>query len=336
MLTKKLIDIGELTVKLASKRSSVKISACSGSFDILHSGHISYLLEAKAQGDILVVFLNSDESIKLYKGSSRPVLKLEDRIELLGALSCIDYIVTFDELNPINLIKTLRPDVFCNGIDWGENPVEKSIVEAYGGKFKIISPNTRDKISTSEIIFRAHEAYKAKSKKVIMLDRDGVLIVDKGYVSDPNDVEITKETIAGLEMLRDAGYTFFVITNQSGIGRKMFREEDMHAVHNKIDDILSNYNLNITKYFYCPHTPEESCSCRKPKTKLLERAAIEYDIALGQAWMIGDKKTDIEAGRRANMKTVFIGEKYVSTDSLTEPTLTADNLDTASKSILGL
>ena len=338
MNSKKIKNIAELTAELASKRGSLVLSSCSGSFDILHSGHISYLTEARAQGDILVVFLNSDKSIELYKGPGRPIIPLQDRIILLSALSCVDYIVSFDSLTPIELIKELKPEIFCNGSDWGENPVEKSVVEEYGGKFKIVSSSTRDKISTSEIIKKAHDVFEHKDKQVLILDRDGVLIADKGYVCNPNDVEISGETIKGLKKFRDAGFIFFVVTNQSGIGRGMFTEDDMVSVHKKINTILLKHNIFIKKYYYCPHLPADRCECRKPKNGMLIKLANENQVTLGKSWLIGDKLTDVEAGRISNMKTCLILNKSIINynKSFNSPDITATDIDDAFKKIINL
>ena len=93
------------------KDNNVKIAATNGCFDILHVGHVKYLSEAKKCGDILVVGLNSDASVKMLKGETRPINPQNDRAQVLAALSCVDYVVIFDEISPIELLKSIKPDV---------------------------------------------------------------------------------------------------------------------------------------------------------------------------------------------------------------------------------
>ncbi|MFC1769012.1 adenylyltransferase/cytidyltransferase family protein [Nanoarchaeota archaeon] len=114
------------------------VVGCSGAFDILHVGHIKYLREAKAQGDVLIVFLNSDSSIKSYKSEDRPLNNENDRAEVLSALSIVDYVVVFNEDNPVELLKEIHVDVYCNGEEYGENCVEAETVKSNGGKIHLI------------------------------------------------------------------------------------------------------------------------------------------------------------------------------------------------------
>ena len=109
-----------------------------GCFDILHVGHIRYLTEAKALGDILVVGLNSDRSVRELKGPGRPVSGQDERAEILSALRVVDYVVIFDEPNVENLIKALQPQIHAKGTDYTEESVpEAAVVRAYGGRVAI-------------------------------------------------------------------------------------------------------------------------------------------------------------------------------------------------------
>jgi len=132
------------------RREGKKIAFTNGCFDIFHFGHISYLQKAK-KGRVLIVGLNSDKSIRKIKGKNRPIIKQENRAGLLAALSCVDFVVLFDEDTPINLIKSLKPDVLIKGADWKDKGVAgRDIVSQYGGKVEFITyvPN----LSTSQII----------------------------------------------------------------------------------------------------------------------------------------------------------------------------------------
>lgn len=312
-----------------------KLSAVSGSFDVMHHGHLSYLREARSYGDKLVVFLNTDTSISIYKGPGRPVLSEEYRAKFLSQLSFVDYIVMMNELNPLTLLEHIKPEFFCNGSDWGENALERSTVEGYGGKFVIVSSQTRSEISTSAMVTKLVQLEKTTSEKFVFLDRDGVLIKDNGYVHQVKDVKLEDNVIKALTQLRDAGWKFIVITNQSGVGRGMFPQSDVKKVHAHISAELKKHNIRLENYFYCPHHPDKNCRCRKPDTLLLEKAAVKYGIPLSKCWMIGDKLSDVETGRRANMKTILITpKKIVITNTLHLPTHQAVNLEGAARYIL--
>ncbi len=100
------------------RENNIKIAATNGCFDILHVGHVKYLSEAKKFGDILIVGLNSDKSVKMLKGETRPINQQNDRAQVLAALNCVDYVVIFDEISPIELLKSIKPDVYVKGADY--------------------------------------------------------------------------------------------------------------------------------------------------------------------------------------------------------------------------
>ena len=123
------------------KREGKRVVWTNGCFDILHVGHILYLQEARKQGDIMVVGLNSDASVSENKGPERPVVCERDRAQVLSALECVDYIIIFDEKTPMPLLKTLQPDVYAKGGDYTLDTIvqdERKLVESYGGAIAII------------------------------------------------------------------------------------------------------------------------------------------------------------------------------------------------------
>ncbi len=127
-----------------------------GCFDILHRGHVTYLSRAKALGDVLVVGVNGDESVRRLKGEERPINSLEDRAQVLAALSCVDYIVSFNEDTPEHLVRAIRPDVFTKGGDYTRETLpEAALVESLGGRVEIL-PYLGDR-STTRIIERIRE-----------------------------------------------------------------------------------------------------------------------------------------------------------------------------------
>lgn len=123
--------------EIRKSKNSERIVFTNGCFDILHVGHIKYLQEAKAQGDILVVGINADASVKKLKGKERPIQNEEDRGEILSALACVDFVAIFEEDTPENLIKLVKPDVLVKGGDWKVDQIVGSdFVMSYGGKVK--------------------------------------------------------------------------------------------------------------------------------------------------------------------------------------------------------
>ena len=112
-----------------------------GCFDLLHVGHVRSLRDARALGDILIVGLNSDASVRAIKGDLRPVVSEDDRAETIAALECVDYVTIFDDPDPVNALKLLRPDIHCKGADYadGRRPVpEREIVLGYGGQIRFL------------------------------------------------------------------------------------------------------------------------------------------------------------------------------------------------------
>lgn len=127
----------EVKNRIEEIRKGKKVVFTNGCFDILHVGHVKYLQEAKAQGDILVVGLNSDLSVRKLKGESRPIQTEEDRGTVLSALACVDFVTVFTEDNPGKLIQLLKPDVLVKGGDWKVDQIVGSdFVLAHGGEVK--------------------------------------------------------------------------------------------------------------------------------------------------------------------------------------------------------
>jgi len=154
-----LISLPELLEVLQEERKKGKrVVFTNGCFDIIHAGHVDYLKKAKSLGDILVVGLNSDESIRRIKGEKRPIIPQRMRAEVLSSLKPVDYVVIFEEDTPENLIRAIKPEVLVKGGDWELSKiVGKDFVESYGGKVLTI-PFTYE-ISTTKIINAILERY---------------------------------------------------------------------------------------------------------------------------------------------------------------------------------
>ncbi len=155
----KIVTAEKLTTRLDEARTSGgKVVFTNGCFDILHAGHARYLAAAGAEGDLLVVGLNSDASVRLIKGDKRPIMHQDHRAEVLASLGCVDYVVLFESPDPLALIQTLKPDVLIKGADWTEETiVGGEFVKSNGGR--VVRISLVAEISTSRIIKKILELH---------------------------------------------------------------------------------------------------------------------------------------------------------------------------------
>jgi len=155
-----------------------------------------------------------------------------------------------------------------------------------------------------------------KMKKAIFLDRDGTINVEKDYIYKSEDLVFEEGTIEALKTFKNLGYILIVISNQSGIARGYFTEEDLNIFNNNMNEILKKNGVEIVEFYCCPHHPDgigeykKVCECRKPNNKMIEDAIKKYNIAREKSYMIGDKTSDIGAGLKSNLKTVLVKTGY--------------------------
>jgi rfaE bifunctional protein nucleotidyltransferase chain/domain len=149
----KLLPLAQLRQAIERDRQAGRtIALANGCFDILHVGHVRYLEAAKREADRLVVAVNADAIVRKLKGEGRPVMRAEDRVEIVGALRCVDYVVVFEEPTVENVLNAITPDVHCKGTDYTTDSVpEREIVRRYGGRVAIVGDpkdhSTRDLLS---------------------------------------------------------------------------------------------------------------------------------------------------------------------------------------------
>jgi D-sedoheptulose 7-phosphate isomerase len=152
--------------------------------------------------------------------------------------------------------------------------------------------------------------------KAVFLDRDGTLIVNRHYGSDPDEIELFDGVVEGLQELRSAGYKLVLVSNQSGVARGYFDEAAVARMHDRLQRMLDRHGAALDGMEYCPHHPEGDtspyaveCACRKPAPGMLRRAARKHGVNLSASWMVGDIEADVEAGRRAGARTVLVGSE---------------------------
>ena len=152
--------------------------------------------------------------------------------------------------------------------------------------------------------------------KAIFLDRDGTINVEKDYIYKCEDLVFEEGSVEALKTFKNLGYILIVVSNQSGIARGYFTEEDLNIFNNNMNEILKKNGVEITEFYCCPHHPDgigeykKVCECRKPNNKMIEDAIKKYNIAREKSYMIGDKTSDIGAGLKSNLKTVLVKTGY--------------------------
>lgn len=146
----------------------------------------------------------------------------------------------------------------------------------------------------------------AVSSRIAFLDRDGVINHDVAYIGRPEDFTLIDGVPQALRMLRDAGYQLVVVTNQSGIGRGYFTEDDYRRVTARMEELLGPEGVALAAIRHCPHRPDAGCDCRKPKPGMLIDTARQLGLSLEGSVLFGDKETDIAAGRAAGVTRCFL------------------------------
>ena len=146
--------------------------------------------------------------------------------------------------------------------------------------------------------------------KAIFLDRDGTITKDRGYTFKPEDLIFLPNSIEGLKKLSGTCYKLIIVTNQSGIGRGYYTEEDYYKFREEMHKRLRKEKINIDAEYFCPHNPKENCGCRKPKIGMLEDAANDFWLDLNKCWMVGDSISDMQAGKSAGCRTIHILTGY--------------------------
>ena len=143
--------------------------------------------------------------------------------------------------------------------------------------------------------------------KAIFLDRDGIINIRRTrYVKTVDEFELIPDISYWLKILSKNSFKLIVITNQSMISRKISTKENLTKIHNKMKNEFSKKGFNIDGIYYCPHTQQENCNCRKPKTGLFEKAIRDFSINIKHSWLIGDEETDIIAGKKIGCNTIKI------------------------------
>jgi histidinol-phosphate phosphatase family protein len=147
-------------------------------------------------------------------------------------------------------------------------------------------------------------------RAAVFLDRDGTLVRDRDYLSDPRDLSFFKRVPAALRLLKGAGFLLIVTSNQSGVGRGYFTEEDLRRVDRRMKEALAAKGAALDAAYYCPHAPAAGCACRKPGVGMLRRAARERRVDLKKSYVVGDSPRDLQMGHRLGLKAALVLTGY--------------------------
>lgn len=172
-------------------------------------------------------------------------------------------------------------------------------------------------------------------RRAVFLDRDGTVIHDVAYPRDPEQVRLVPGAAAALVRLKNLGFALVLVSNQSGIGRGLVTPQEAERVHERVVAVLEANGVRLDDACYCPHAPEVHCACRKPAPGLILEAADRLGIDLAQSFMVGDKPSDIEAGRRAGSRTVQLTADRKHEPCMPPPDMVADDWEKALSFILG-
>ncbi len=303
----------ELATRIAALPRPIVFT--NGVFDVLHRGHVNYLHQAAALGGSLVVAVNSDASARLLgKGPDRPLNQAEDRAAVLAGLASVALVTFFDERTPVELIRQVKPDLYVKGGDYDmETLAETRAVRSWGGDALAIP--FVDGYSTTSLVKRIRAGGNAPValRKAAFLDRDGVINLDRAYVHRWDEFEFVPGAIDAMRRLKQAGYVLVVVTNQSGLARGYYTEDQYQALTLAMKQALADAGAAVDAVYHCPHHPKGSvagldidCDCRKPAPGMILRAARELKLSLAESILIGDKPSDIEAARAAGVGRAYI------------------------------
>jgi D-glycero-D-manno-heptose 1,7-bisphosphate phosphatase len=343
----KILTRGDLAkISEEARKNGKTVGFTSGSFDLLHAGHVTYLEEAKTMCDLLLVGVNDNASVKSYKGDMRPIVSEENRVRVIAGLECVSYAFLFSERRNQANIEALKPHFYIKAGDYSASDLTSAkYLEPWKGEVKIVP--FRNGLSTTKVIERVLEVYGhevpislpvpgSPKQKTIFLDRDGVINEEIEYLHEPEKFLLIPKVLEALKQFQSAGYRLAIVTTQAGIGLGYFSKEDFYKVNKKMLGLFHKEDIVIDKVYFCPHGKADGCSCRKPETALFERGVREIGVDLEKSFMIGDKTGDILAGSRMGLRTVLVETGHAGKDKEFEikPDFVAKDLFDASNWVL--
>ena len=307
---KKIITLSQAKEIVAVLKENGKIVGfTNGCFDCCHLGHLNSFVQAKKLCDVLIVAVNSDASVKRYKGENRPIQDEMTRALLLASMDLIDYVIIFGEDTPLHIVDALRPDIVAKEGYTLDRWPEGRLVQSYGGK--AVTLDRLEGYSTSYLVEKMQKEEEGimPSSKALFLDRDGTINVDYGYVYRQKDFHLIDGILDLCKKAEQKGYLIIVITNQSGIARGYYSDADFQKLNDYMIDLFKQNGVKITDVFYCPDLQGFR---RKPECGMFIEAQNKYDIDMALSVCVGDKERDIQAGQKAGVgkNLLFTGNNF--------------------------
>lgn len=145
-----------------------------------------------------------------------------------------------------------------------------------------------------------------KKNKAVFLDRDGTLIIDAIYLNDPKKIQYLEGVFEGLKQIQDKGFKLLIVTNQSGVARGIVQIENLDKIHQTMRDDFAKHGVEISYFYYAPYSVESNHWMRKPNPGMLEAGVKDFDLDPTQCWMVGDRSSDIAAGNKMGIRSIFL------------------------------
>ena len=297
-LRKKIVSRKELKNLVHHlKQQGKTIVTTNGSFDLLHIGHVTMLQEAKSLGDVLIIGLNSDSSIKRYKGKFRPICPEHHRVGMLAALACTDYITVFDELTPIELLGIIQPHIHVNSPEHGKECVEREVVEQHGGRIHLA--RLVEGMSTTRLLRRIQDSLVYTPVVAVFIRAETLVLA----CADTDTQKQREEVIYKLfTQFTQQGFQLVIFhtasDSQSEEAAKEFLEKNV---------LQERHESNIT-----------FCHSEQSAPELFEQLADERDLILAKSVVISHEIQDIQAGRAVNCKTILLSPPQATAEQVAE------------------
>lgn len=180
-------------------------------------------------------------------------------------------------------------------------------------------------------------------RRAVFLDRDGVINEEHGYITKWEEFKILPQVVESIQSLKDHGFVIVVITNQSGIAKGLYTEEDVRMIHQQFNHFLAQHATSVDGFYYCPHHPQGNiqeysinCHCRKPENGMILQAAEDFNLNLEASYLIGDAERDILAGKKSGLTTIRVMTGHTVKTGDVLPNFLVEDMAEATQMILQL
>jgi len=276
-MTEKIIARDALTDLVRDLRATgVTIVTTNGSFDLLHVGHVAMLHDAKSLGDVLIVGVNSDLSVRRYKGKHRPICPQEHRVQMLAALTCTDYITLFDELTPLPLLEIIQPVIHVNSPEHGQDCVEREVVERYGGRIHLSQLIAG--MSTTQLLRRIVDIVAQESRRGVFVNPGDLLQADEEQLGIFfRQIQALNVDLFGLESSAFQNQCI-ALAQQHGVGWRQLTHPLTDL--NQIDALVEQHDLSLAKSIVISNESRHILMGRAVncKTVLLMHSSVQPDL----------------------------------------------------------